>query len=170
MSQVGSHPLTGTGDLPNVTVAFPGEHWSDAVASGRAIVPGEAVIVTNSAGTLAVRPCVAADNGDTRICIALRTVDIPEAEHPRAYGPNEIKNQSIAVGEYVHRYQSGSFVLTLVDPSDSYTPGDLLGWDIDGTRPSGKSGTGSWRKSGGNTDLDGLFEVQVVRRVGTSTS
>lgn len=161
----GSHPLTGVAGLANVTVAYPGEHWSDAVASGRAITPGEAVIVTNSGGVLAVRPVVAGDDGDPRVAIALRTIDIPEAEHPRALGPNEIKNEEIAVGEYVHRYLSGSFTITLVDPSRTYNPGDLIGWDIDGTRPTGKTGTGSWAPNA-NADVDSIFEIQTVSRAG----
>lgn len=168
MSQVGSHPLTGTGDLPNVTVTFPGEHWSDAVvASGRAIVPGEAVIVVSSGGRLSVRPVVAGDNNDPRVGIATRPIDVPDAEHPRALGPTEIRNQDIEIGDYCHRYQSGAFALTLVDPRREYEPGQLIGWDIDGERPVGKSGTGSWTT---NTfaDVDSIFEVQFVREYGSA--
>lgn len=161
----GSHPLTGVAGLANVTVAYPGEHWSDAVASGRAITPGEAVIVTNSAGVLAVRPVVAGDNGDPRVAIALRPIDTPEAEHPRALGPNEIKNEEMSVGEYVHRYLSGAFTITLVDPRRTYNPGDLIGWDIDGQRPTGKEGSGSWAPNA-NADVDSVFEVQEVRKAG----
>jgi hypothetical protein len=43
---VGNFPLTGVADLPNVTIAHPGEHWSNRIAKG-AIVPGEAVVPTN---------------------------------------------------------------------------------------------------------------------------
>jgi len=161
----GSHPLTGVAGLANVTVSYPGEHWSDAVASGRAVTPGEAVIVTNSGGVLAVRPVVAGDNGDPRVAIALRTVDVPEQESPRALGPNEIRNQSIPVGEYVHRYLSGGFNITLVDPSRTYNPGDLIGWDIDGKRPTGKSGVGSWAPNA-NADVDSVFEIAHVRKAG----
>lgn len=164
MSQ-GSHPLTGVAGLANVTVAYPGEHWSDAVASGRSITPGEAVIVTNSGGVLAVRPVVAGDNADPRVAIALRTIDTPEAEHPRALGPNEIKNEVMTVGEYVHRYLSGAFTITLVDPSRTYNPGDLIGWDIDGKRPTGKEGSGSWAPNA-NADVKSVFEVQEVRKAG----
>ncbi len=164
MSQ-GSHPLTGVAGLANVTVAYPGEHWSDAVASGRAITPGEAVIVTNSGGVLAVRPVTAGDNGDPRVGIALRPIDVPEAEHPRALGPNEIRNLPMDVGEYVHRYLSGAFNVTLVDPSRTYNPGDLVGWDVDGKRPTGKEGVGSWAPNA-NADVDSVFEVQRVRKAG----
>lgn len=159
----GTHPLTGTGDLPNVTVAFPGEHWSDAKASG-AITPGEAVIPTGSGAVLYVRPVVGGDDGDKRVCIAKRCVETPDVNNVN--GPNEIVNEEIADGEYVHRYNSGVFHLTLVDPRDSYSPGNLIGWDIDGQRPSGKSGSGSWRLSGGDTDVDAVFEVQLVREYG----
>lgn len=168
MTTQGSHPLTSVGDLPNATVVFPGEHWSDGIASGRAITPGEAVITCSSGGRLAVRPVVAGDNGDPRVCIALRTVDIPEQEHPRALGPNEIRNTDIAAGEYVHRYRSGVFAVSLVDPRRTYNPGDLVGWDIDGQRPEGKSGSGSWAPNA-NADVDSVFEVQTVRTIGTPT-
>lgn len=164
MSQ-GSHPLTGVAGLANVTVSYPGEHWSDAVASGRAITPGEAVIVTNSGGVLAVRPVTAADNGDPRVAIALRTIDTPEKEHIRALGPNEIKNTPMEVGEYVHRYMTGGFNITLVDPRRTYNPGDLIGWDIDGQRPEGKEGVGSWAPNA-NADVDSIFSISEVRKVG----
>lgn len=164
----GSHPLTGTANLPNVVVAFPGSHWSDAVASGRAITPGEAVIVTNSAGTLAVRPVGVGDATDPRVCIALRTIDTPDlnpgSQYNPALGPNEIKNLPIAVGEYVHRYESGSFVLTLVDPGYTYNPGDLVGWKVSATRPAGKGSGGAWApKANADVAIDWL-EVQVVRK------
>lgn len=162
----GSFPLEGTGDLPNVTVAFPGEHWSDAVASGAAITPGAAVVLCASGETLAVRNA-RVDDTEPRILLALRPVDVPDAEHPRALGPNEIRNQSIAVGEYVHRYKSGVFHLTLVDPNRSYHVADLIGWDVDGARPSGKSGSGSWAPNA-NADIDSVFEVQKVREYGSN--
>jgi hypothetical protein len=168
MSQ-GSHPLTGVAGLANVTVSYPGEHWSDAVASGRAITPGEAVITTSSGGVLAVRPVTAADNGDPRVAIALRTIDTPEQEHPRALGPNEIKNTAMAVGEYVHYYKTGGFNITLVDPRRTYEAGMLIGWDIDGQRPTGKSGEGSWAPNA-NADVDSVFEIREVRTVGNPAS
>lgn len=169
LNQQGSHPLTGVGHLANVTVSYPGEHWSDAVASGRAITPGEAVIVTSSAGVLAVRPVTAADNGDPRVAIALRTIDTPEIESPRALGPNEIKNTAMSVGEYVHRYLTGGFNITLVDPRRTYEPGELIGWDIDGQRPTGKEGSGAWAPNA-NADVKSLFAISEVRKVGDPTT
>lgn len=168
-SQVGSYPLTGTGDLPNVHVAFPGEHWSDAVASGD-IDPGEAVIVDNIGDTLVVRPVVAGDNGDPRVAVAKHVVEIPDVNTgPSALGPNEIVNGRIVDGDYVHRYLSGAFVLSLVDPTRTYAKGDLVGWDIDGTRPAGKGGTparaGAWAPNA-NADVDSIFEIQDIREYG----
>lgn len=167
--EYGSHPLEGTGDLPNVHVIFPGEHWSDAVASGD-ITPGEAVITdADASGTLVVRPVVQSDNGDPRVAIAKHVVEAGDpSTGPSAVGPIEIVNSEIKSGEYVHRYLSGAFALTLVDPRDDYKPGDILGWDIDGERPQGKTGAGSWRKSGSNTDVDDIFEVQSVREYGSN--
>lgn len=158
----GAHQLTGSANLPNVTVAFPGEHWSDAVLSGgAAITPGAACVLTASGTKLAVRAAQAGDNA-IDILIAKRCVDIPDVNTgPSALGPNEISNTDIEVGEYVHRYRSGAFWLTLVDPNRTYVPGGKVGWDLDGARPTGKSGTGSWAPDA-NADVDSVFEVQEV--------
>jgi hypothetical protein len=166
MTTQGSFPLTGTGSLPNVTVAFPGEHWSDRTASG-SITPGEAVVPAASGGKLVVRKAISSDP-ITQLAIALRPVDVPDPNTgPSALGPNEIRNQDIAQGGYVHCYYSGAFVLTLVDPNRTYNPGDLIGWDEDGARPSGKSGAGSWAPNA-NADIDSVFEVIEVRAIGAT--
>lgn len=160
----GSFPLTGTADLPNVTVAFPGEHWSNRKAS-EAITPGEAVIPHAASGALRMR---VAEAGDpiTQLAIALRPVDHPDVNTgPNALGPNEIRNQPLAAGDYVHAYYSGAFHLTLIDPNRTYEPGQLIGWDADGARPEGKDGTGSWAPNA-NADIDSVFEVMEVRTVG----
>ena len=162
--EAGSFPLTGTADLPNVTVAFPGEHWSNRKASG-AVTPGEAVVPEASAGGLYMR---VAQSGDaiTQLAIALRPVDVPDANTgPDSLGPNEIRNTPLAQGDYVHAYYSGAFHLTLIDPRRTYAPGQLIGWDADGQRPSGKSGSGSWAPNA-NADIDSVFEVMEVREVG----
>lgn len=157
----GSFPLTGTADLPNVTVAFPGEHWSNRKASG-AVTPGEAVVPDASAGGLYMRTAQAGD-AITQLAIALRPVDDPSTNPDT--GPNEVRNTALAQGDYVHAYYSGAFHLTLVDPNRTYTPGQLIGWDADGARPSGKSGSGSWAPNA-NADIDSMFEVMEVREVG----
>lgn len=160
-STVGSFPLSGVAGLPNVTVAFPGEHWSDRTASG-AITPGAAVVPTTSAGKLRMRVATNSDVA-TQLAIALRCVDIPDSNlGSGSLGPNEIKNTEIADGEYVHAYYSGVFHLTLIAPDDSYAPGDLIGWDANGARPTGKSGSGSWAKNSA-ADIDSIFEVQEWR-------
>lgn len=157
----GSFPLTGTADLPNVTVAFPGEHWSNRKASG-AVTPGEAVVPTASAGGLYMRKAQAGD-AITQLAIALRPVDVPSTDPDT--GPNEVRNTALAQGDYVHAYYSGAFHVTLVDPNRTYNPGDLVGWDADGARPTGKSGSGSWAPNA-NADIDSMFEVMEVREVG----
>lgn len=162
----GSFPLEGTADLPNVTVAFPGEHWSNRKASG-SIVPGEAVIPVNSGGHLYMRTAGASD-AITQLAIALRPIDPPDPNTgPSSLGPNEIVNQTMEAGDYVHAYYSGVFHLTLVVPT-TYAPGDLIGWDADGVRPSGKSGTGAWAKNSA-ADIDSVFEVMEVREVNSTT-
>jgi hypothetical protein len=164
--EAGNFPLEGTGSLPNVTVAFPGEKWSNRKASGAAgIVPGEAVVPATSAGGLFVRPAQAGD-AITQLSIALRPIDVPDVNTgPNAQGPNEIRNEKIPQGGYVLCYYSGAFHLTLVDPTREYKPGDLIGWDADGARPEGKEGTGSWAPNA-NADIDSVFEVMEVREVG----
>lgn len=165
MTDIGSFPLAdvpagATTQLPNVTVAFPGEHWSDGKAS-EVIVPGEMVVPLNSGGKLYWQRA-ASGAVDPRSAIALRTVQIPDVNTgPNALGPNQIMNQALAVGEYVHAYRSGAFHLSLVKPDSTYAPGDLIGWDPAGTRPTGKSGTGSWGKT--STAANALFEVQEWR-------
>jgi len=74
---VGNFPLSGVAKLPNVTVAFPGEHWSRAKAQ-EPIVPGEAVVEVNQGGVLYVKRAAAADSGSKRVAIALRTVQVPD--------------------------------------------------------------------------------------------
>lgn len=163
---IGGFPLEGVADLPNVTVAFPGEHWSDAKAQ-EAITPGEAVVVVASGGVRMVRIAEAGDAAlANRLAIALRTVQVPDVNTgPGSLGPNEIMNQVIPAGEYVHRYYSGSFHLTLFDPRRTYEFGDLVGWDADGQRPVGKDGAGSWAPNA-NADIDSIFEVQDFRAYG----
>jgi hypothetical protein len=159
----GPFPLTGVGKLPNVTVAFnDGDHWSNRFASGN-VTPGEAVVPAASAGKMFMRK---ANSGDAalQLAIALRPVDVPDPNTgPLALGPNEIRNQVIEDGDYLHAYYRGVFHLTLVVPA-AYNPGDLIGWDADGARPEGKTGTGAWA---GNSaaDIDSIFEVMEFRKV-----
>jgi hypothetical protein len=161
-TDVGIFPLTSVKDLPNVTVAFPGEHWSNRKAT-EDIVPGEAVVPVNNAGKLGVRRALAADP-ITQVAIALRTVQIPDVNTGAgSLGPNEIMNQKILTGDYVHTWYSGAFHLTLVVPA-VYVPGELIGWAAAGVRPTGKGGTGAWAKNAA-ADIDSFFEVMEWRPV-----
>jgi hypothetical protein len=164
MPTAGSFPLEGVSGLPNVSIAFPGEHWSNRKASG-AIVPGEAVVPVNSGGVLYMRTAAAGDTAlAAQLAIALRPIDHPDVNTgPTALGPNEIVNQALASHDYVHAYYSGVFHITLVVP-DTYVPGDLIGWDADGARPTGKSGTGAWAKNAA-ADIDSIFEVMEFRNL-----
>ena len=157
----GSNALTGVVGLPLVSVAFPGEHWSDRRASG-AILPGEAVVPGAIDGKGVMRKAVASDVA-TQLAIALRTVDVPDSNTgPTSLGPNQVKNTVIADGEYVHAYYSGVFHTTLVAPDNSYQFGDLIGWDANGARPTGIDGEGSWAKNAA-ADIDSIYEVQEWR-------
>jgi hypothetical protein len=139
---VGNFPLTGVADLPNVTIAHPGEHWSNRIAK-------EAVVPTNYGGKLAMQRAAAASAATNvkRMAIATRVIEIPDVASDSGYtaslGPNEIKNRQIADGQYVHAYYSGVFHLTLVVPR-VWAPADLVGWDPAGLRPTGKTGVGAW--------------------------
>jgi hypothetical protein len=107
----GNFPLTDVADLPNVTIAFPGEHWSNRIAKG-AIVPGEACMPVNYGGKLAMQRAATAD-APKRMAIATRVIEIPDRASDSGYstslGPNEIKNRQINDGQYVHAYYSGVF-------------------------------------------------------------
>jgi hypothetical protein len=160
----GTHVLSGTGPLANISIAFMGEHWSNVIADG-AIVPGTPIVPSTSAnGKRRVKAAVATDMDDGRVAVALRTVEHPDTNTgPGSLGPNEIVNQTIADGEYVHEFRSGAFNLTLVAPAAGYAPGDLLTWDEGATRPAGKAaGTGAWTKTGA-TPANAFFEVLDVR-------
>lgn len=159
MADVGAFELTSVAALPNVSVAFPGEHWSNRKAA-EDIVPGEAVVPVNSGGRLYME-VAGSGSAITQLAIALRTVQAPDSTG--VLGPNELMNTTIQQGEYVHAYYSGVFHLTLVVP-DTYVPGDLIGWDADGARPTGKSGTGAWAKNAA-ADIDSVFEVMEFRAV-----
>lgn len=159
----GAHPLTGVAKLPNVSVAHPGEIWTDRIAS-EPIVPGEAVMPTTVGGKLAVRIAETADLGSPQLALAMRTVDVPDrasdSQYTTSLGPNEIKNLEIAEGDYVMCAYSGVYHLTLVRPR-AWVAGELVTWNPTGARPTGKSGTGSWDVT---TDpAVAVFEVQEFR-------
>jgi hypothetical protein len=67
----GAFPLTSADKLPNVTIAYPGERWSDRKASGQ-IIPGVAVVPIASAGKLLMRPAVGGDAA-TQMAVATRS-------------------------------------------------------------------------------------------------
>lgn len=189
MTPVGDFPLTAVEKLPNASVAFGGEHWSDgkavaeitvgapvipaplasAIASGRAsVTPG------NARGLKQVE---ASDtiNDERQVAIALRTVVPPYEQSVTAgyledNGPNEIVNRPIQRGEYVHEWRSGAFNLTLVEPRDDYVPGQIIGWNPAATRPAGKRGatndkTGAWTNTSRKANTN-LFEVREVHPIG----
>ena len=161
----GAYPLTGVAKLPNVSIAFPGEHWSDALASG-VIVPGEAVVPTFIGDRRYMVRATTEQAGSRQLAIALRIQDVPDINSgPAALGPNEIVNRAIQDGEYVHAWYSGVFHLTLFEPA-AYKPGDLITWVDDAVRPTGKGGTGAWSKTGATED-NSLFEVREFRKLAT---
>jgi hypothetical protein len=141
----GDFPLAGVASLPNVTIAYPGEHWTNRIANAD-IVPGTAVVPTNLNGKLAVRAATADDTA-ARMGIALRPIDVPDlatdSQYTTSLGPNEIKNLPIKTGQYVDQWYSGVFLISLVVPR-AWKPAELVGWNVAGARPTGKSGTGSW--------------------------
>lgn len=176
MTDYGSFQLTSVADLPNVQVAFPGEHWSDGVAVGT-VRAGAAVVPVASGARIGLREPIAADvtgsgaaNGV--VGIALNPVQIPDSNAGSIYndalGPNDIVNRDITNGNYVHRYLSGVFHLTLI-VANTYSPADLIGWDVDGTPQTGKTGTGAWAKNV-NSDIKSVFEVVEFRTLPGETT
>lgn len=177
---VGSFPLTGirAANLPNVTVANGprARHYSNRKASG-AITPGAAVVPTydaagsanvNTPGNALKMKVAGASDPIKQLGIALRTVQVPDQNHgPAEIGPNEIMNKDIVDGEYVHVYYEGDFWISLVVPG-TYTPGDLVGWQANGVRPAGVAGVGAWARDSA-ADIDSVFEVMEVRKIGSGT-
>lgn len=146
----GAYPLTGVAKLPNASVAFPGEVWSNSRANG-IIVPGAAVAPVNVGGTLRHKQLIVGDTPvKEQVGVALRQIEVPDVNTgPSALGPNEIVNADIADGDYLRRYMTGALHLTLVEPRSDYVPGQLIGWAVAAARPAGKSasaggGTGAW--------------------------
>jgi hypothetical protein len=158
LPQTGAYPLTGTGTLPNASVAFPGEVWSNKRASG-IIIPGSCVreVLVGSVGSVVpvAKGDVIVGEGDgirkEALSVALRQIMVPDVNPGSQYnpqlGPNEIVNIAIASGDWCRQYKSGVLNLTLVRPDATYKEGDIIGWDPDATRPEGKAeGTGAWAK------------------------
>lgn len=160
---VGTYPLTGVAALPNVTVAHPGEFWTNRVASGT-IEPGQAVFPVNLAGKLAVRVAEAGD-AILQVGIAIRPIDVPDgatdSQYTTSLGPNEIRNIPLTAGEYCGVGYSGAFHLTLIAPR-AWVPSELVKWNASGARPTGKdASTGSWDVT--TDESVALFEVMEFR-------
>lgn len=150
MTDFGSFQLTQVSKLPNVTVAFSGEHWSDGVAA-TTIYPGQFVVPSSSGGVRAWTPA-ASGNLDLRGCIALRTISVPDinpgSEYNPQLNPNDIVNLPIAQGAFVHTYRSGAFHLSLIVADGSYAPGDYVTYDPNATPAGGKpAAAGAWKKT-----------------------
>lgn len=168
LTQVGAYPLTGTGKLPNVDVASPGEVWTNKRASG-IIVPGSLVrpVLIGGVGSVAVvaagdtidqeeslEQTGAASGSHVRaetLAVAMRQIMVPDintgSQYNLALGPNEIVNLPIADKDWVRTYHTGVLHLTLVAPDAGYLEGDIIGWDPKGARPALKTaGEGSWAR------------------------
>jgi hypothetical protein len=165
----GAYPLTGVANLPNVTIASPGEIWSDRKTSG-IVIPGAAVapVAGGAGGRIAYKQLVALDTPDIdQVAVAMRQVEIPDVNSgPGALGPNQIVNQAIAAADWLRTVHTGVLHLTLVEPRADYTPGQKVGWAVAAARPTGKaSGTGAWSNAG---ILSGtaIFEVREYRTYG----
>lgn len=161
----GAYPLAGVGRLSNVTVAFPGEVWSNLRANG-VIIPGAAVAPVAVGGKLYAKQLVAGDTPDVRqVGVAMRQVEIPDVnDGPAALGPNEIMNQPIANGDYLRRVLTGALHFTLCEPRADYVPGQRVGWAPAAARPAGKAaGAGAWSNAGilAGTDIFEVFEYRA---------
>lgn len=165
----GAYPLAGVAKLPNVTVASPGEVWSNLRANG-VIVPGAAIAPVNVGGKLYAKQLIVGDTPvKEQVAVAMRQIEVPDINTgPNALGPNEIVNAAIANGDWLRRYMTGVLHLTLCEPRSDYVPGQKIGWAVAAARPSGKaSGTGAWSNTGILTGTD-IFEVFEYRGYGGS--
>ena len=161
----GAYPLLGVARLPNVSIASPGEVWSNLRANG-VVIPGAAIAPVNVGGRLRAKQLIAGDVPvKEQVAVAMRQVEIPDVNNgPAALGPNEIVNQAIADGDYLRRYMSGALHLTLVEPRDDYVPGQKIGWAVAAPRPAGKAaGAGAWSNAAilAGTDIFEVFEYRV---------
>lgn len=158
LTQTGAYPLLGVGKLPNASVAFPGEVWSNKRASG-VIIPGSLVKETLAEGVGSWAPVAGGDTvvttGDgirqQTLGIAMRQVMVPDVNPGSQYnpqlGPNEIVNLPIAAGDWMRVYKTGVMNITLVKPDTTYKEGDIIGWDPAAERPAEKAaGEGAWAK------------------------
>lgn len=174
----GAFPLTSVARLPNVTIAYPGERWSDRKASG-AIDPGCAVVPLGVAGKNVMRAASGSDAA-LQLAVASRTIDTPDTNpgsiYVEALGPNEIRNLPIQEGDYILALYSGALHFTLIVPDNSYAFGDLIGWVEKGPRPTGKPApasaacSGAWGKKAKAEELNlhwvgPVFEVTMWRPV-----
>lgn len=158
----GAFPISGVGKLPNVTIAHPGEVWSNRTASGN-VVPGAAVAPVIGAKSK-FKQLVALDTPDPRqVAVAMRQVEVPDQNSgPAALGPNEIVNKMIADGDWLRTYHTGVLHLTLIEPR-AYQPGEIVGWSVAAARPVGKAaGTGAWSNQNilAGTDIFEVFEYR----------
>lgn len=187
-ASTGPFPLTDVGKLPNIARTHPGEHWSDLRAAGL-VEPGAPIFPTAApaddagSGTPGGKPVVytpgsrrwfkqveAGDTPDTRqVALAMRTIEPPfQGEYPDGWGPNEVVNQDIPDGEYVHAWYSGAFILTLVKPQVAgYAPGTLLGWDPTAVRPVSKRGpaadrVGCWTHASDVAVVAGTDILEII--------
>lgn len=165
LTQVGAYAITGTGKLPNVDVASPGEVWSRKRASG-IIVPGSCIkpVLVGAVGALAplaegdtvLQPESVTKEDTTHVrqdtlAVAMRQIMVPDinpgSQYNNALGPNEIVNLPIADTDLLRSYHTGVLHLTLVTPQEGYKEGEVIGWNPKGTRPALKTaGEGSWTK------------------------
>ncbi len=165
----GAYPLTAVATLPNVTIASPGEIWSNNRANG-VIIPGAAIVPVNIGGKLHMKQLVALDTPNIdQVGIALRQVEVPDVNNgPGALGPNEIVNQAIANNDYLRRKMTGAVHVTLCEPRADYVPGQVVGWAPAAPRAAGKAaGTGAWSNAGILAGT-GIFEVFEYRVFGAS--
>ena len=154
------------GALPRVQIVHPGtvDVTTYNTASG-VIQPGDMVeLVSASAAQtyytqggkarkVLATPSFASGNARRRYGIGMKQVQVLDQATAASLttGPTELVNADIAVGEFVRIVHDGTVATTVVKPDDAFVPGDLVTYDPAGTRPSGYTGTGCWKKTTDNT-------------------
>lgn len=178
---VGDFPLVDVGGLPNIARTHPGEHWSDIRARGL-VEPGAPVFPASAPADHGLpevhtpgtkrwfKQVAVGDVPDTRqIALAMRPIEPPyDGEYPDGWGPNDVVNQDILEGKYVHAWYSGAFLLTLVTPrAAGYPGGSILGWNPAAVRPASKRGpaddrTGAWQLASVAGTIAGTDILEVI--------
>lgn len=168
------------GALPRVHIVHPGtvDVTTYNTASGT-IEPGDLVELVSAAASqpfytqggrarkVTATPSFASGDARKRYGVGMKQVQVLDQVTAASLsdGPMELVNAAIVDGEFVRIVHDGTLATTVVKPDDAFTPGDLLCYDPSEARPSGYTGTGSWKITADASEA--FAEVVSFTAVGT---